>query len=855
MSAPTPEDESTWAADLIDGVDNPKTPGQDAGVVAQMRRIAALAAAHRQLQHPQADPQQTAEAQTQTDGFMWGHLRVLGRIGEGSFGTVYRARDEILSRDVALKLLNNEVVAAYRLRSFIEEARRMARVRHPNVLAIHGARTVDGRAGLWCDLLIGETLAEWIDHHPEASTRVRLELCLGMAEAVAAVHRQHLIHGDIKLGNVMVDADGRPILMDFGAGHQLNDGNDAMTSAHAGTPLYMAPEYFREAPLTRAVDVYALGVVMCRLLTGRYRVAANDWAGIEAAHRNSDYLPVQSPSAGLPRALLQLIRHMTRSNPAARPDATAVLQRLQAIRQAPQVRRRRQLLAAVFVALLLGLGGTSWGLYKSQVAQENARLAQQSAEAVNGFLTDMLSSVSVRGAGRDARVADMLSAAVDGLPENGALPPLAQADVLTAVARSYNTLQMPERGLSALNEALRLRRAQAPVASDVLFEMQILKAMLLSQQGRHADVLSLTEPMLAGAPRGSDHWLLAAMQHAAALDKLGQHTAAASEFQSVLSILPRPEDTDNNTGFMVLLEASANALNLGEFERAEALGRRALDWLDVQQKPDEYNRHVALQNLGVVLSTQSRYAEALPLFERAEAMSLKLFGEDNPGHLQNSNNLAIALNELGRHAEALALFEPLLLKLEAVYGVDHAMTLNARNNHAVALTQLHRYEAALAMHLDTLERARAALGARDALVLKIEFNVAELYHLMGQDAAAVRWAQDNVQHMQEVFGDTHLFTLLAKNNLGAGLLGTDRVDEARALYAELVTELAQNYSLDHQMILPVLANHIEALERSGRLQEAAQQRAELLQRQIRVLGEDHPDTRATRAATTRGARP
>jgi hypothetical protein len=148
----------------------------------------------------------------------WGHLVLRRKIGEGAFGEVFHAHDTWLDHPVALKLLKPEIAETDFSNRILHEARRLARVRHPNVVSVHGADKHDGRVGFWMDLIEGDTLADLLARgrlSPGEATHVGQEVCL----ALAAVHRANLVHRDVKAQNVMRAADGgRIVLMDFGAG-------------------------------------------------------------------------------------------------------------------------------------------------------------------------------------------------------------------------------------------------------------------------------------------------------------------------------------------------------------------------------------------------------------------------------------------------------------------------------------------------------------------------------------------------------------------------------------------------------------------------------------------------------------
>jgi serine/threonine-protein kinase len=163
---------------------------------------------------------------------------------------VYRAWDPRLDREVALKLIREQGPRHDSVGSLvIDEGRLLARVRHPNVVTVYGADRIDGRVGLWMEFVRGRTLEAVLrDHGPFGAQEAAL-IGLDVCRALSAVHKASLIHRDVKAQNVMREAGGRIVLMDFGTGREELEGRRAEL---AGTPLYIAPEIFASAPATAA---------------------------------------------------------------------------------------------------------------------------------------------------------------------------------------------------------------------------------------------------------------------------------------------------------------------------------------------------------------------------------------------------------------------------------------------------------------------------------------------------------------------------------------------------------------------------------------------------------------------------
>jgi TolB-like protein/Tfp pilus assembly protein PilF len=220
-----------------------------------------------------------------TDPQFWGPLKILERVGSGRFGTVYRALDPRLDREVALKLLHACGSAeAERASAVVTEGRLLAQIRHPNVVTVFGADSIDGRVGLWMELVSGRTLLQIQREQGVFSAQEAALVGLTLCSALAAVHKKGFLHRDIKAQNVMRETGGRIVLMDFGAGEQLQAGRP-LASRLKGTPVYLAPELLDEREASAASDIYALGVLLFYLVTGGYPFEARDLQALRDAHR------------------------------------------------------------------------------------------------------------------------------------------------------------------------------------------------------------------------------------------------------------------------------------------------------------------------------------------------------------------------------------------------------------------------------------------------------------------------------------------------------------------------------------------------------------------------------------------
>ena len=244
----------------------------------------------------------------------WGRLELFERLGEGTFGEVYRAFDPQLERDVAVKLLHVGKPAEKRV---LDEARALARVHHPNVVIVHDAETHGGRVGLCMEFIRGQTLESLLKTHGKLGSTEATTIGLALCHALGAVHNEGLLHRDIKAQNVMREEGGRVVLMDFGAG-QRRDLADQGPARLTGTPLYLAPEILEGGHATVQSDVYSLGVLLYHLVTNDYPVNGKSLDELKAAHRQGCRVRLRDARPDLPDPFVRVVERAIDPEPSRR---------------------------------------------------------------------------------------------------------------------------------------------------------------------------------------------------------------------------------------------------------------------------------------------------------------------------------------------------------------------------------------------------------------------------------------------------------------------------------------------------------------------------------------------------------
>ena len=250
-------------------------------------------------------------------GARLGVYEVASPLGAGGMGEVYRARDTRLNRDVAVKVLAGEFASDPGRRArFQEEARSVAGLSHPNILALYDVGMQDGVTFMVTELVDGESL-----RHVQLSPRKALEIAAQIAEGLAAAHAAGVIHRDLKPDNVMVTRDGRVKVLDFGLAKLANSAEPELTGAHTeigtivGTAGYMAPEQVRGQAVDARTDIFAFGATLYELLSGKRAFDGETPAEIMTAILRQD--PPELP-ASVPPTARQIAHRCLEKNPQER---------------------------------------------------------------------------------------------------------------------------------------------------------------------------------------------------------------------------------------------------------------------------------------------------------------------------------------------------------------------------------------------------------------------------------------------------------------------------------------------------------------------------------------------------------
>ncbi len=661
-----------------------------------------------------------------------GHFRVAERIGQGGMGTVFRAeRTDGITQTVALKVLRTRDMSGARSIHFTREIRTLARLEHPAVARLIDAGAADdGTLWIAMELVPGEPIDAYCQVRA-TSLRDRVRLLMVLADAVALAHRRFVVHRDIKPSNVLMTRDGSPKLIDFGIAKLLDDRPaDGMPTGDAGalfTPQYAAPEQVSGAPVSAATDVFGLGALGYRLLTGRtiFPEAASPLGYMLAVTQRDP--PLASRAARergavgdarllhgdldsvLAKALSREPTRRYQTADALREDLGRYLEDrpVQACppsmaRSAAKFLRRNALVSGLSALLVLGAASAAlsyvWQARRVSAERDAAQAASARAERINQFLTSMLqASDPAAGGRRDVTVAQVLDKALDEAKGLQAAEPLVAAEALMTVVRADSSLGRFPEALRAVDLAIALKRARS------------------GEERRLANAL-----------------------------------AARAELLWSMSRLPEAEQSAREA--IEFLEKEL----VKDRERAAALGN-------------------ARNKLAVILAHSNREPEAEATY-RAARDDYRAAGVVDVRLASLLNDWAALLGSEGRDTEAWALLEQAMEVVQRAVPADHPVALTVKQNSAGALEALGRRDEAVELYRQVISARERVLGPAHADTLWVKTSLASVLNDLGRHREAAEIAGAAAETSERSLGATHTLTAFAWNALGIAECGRGRFD-------------------------------------------------------------------------------
>lgn len=654
-----------------------------------------------------------------------GPFRLLRLIGIGGMGAVYlaeRSVDNLVHR-VALKVVRGDGTSPAARERFERERQILANLAHPHIGTLfEGGQTADGQPYYTMEFVDGIAIGDYCRDH-ELDLAQRLGLLIDVAGALAHAHHSLIVHRDIKPSNILVTADGRAKLLDFGIAKLIGADGDAATRAAFGpmTPEYAAPEQFRNAPITVSTDVYQFGVLCFRLLTGAlpYRADSGDGLAWAQAVSEEDPMPLSraleetgtrgawGDATALARLKRRLggdldaiVRKALAKSPGDRyPSMDALIADLRAFLDGRPVSARRAGLAYFarrFVTrrpwTAAAAAATASALLAATVfsvqAARRAELQAHRSDVANRFLLttlDLTDRFSGNNRG-DFTLAEVIERAVEQAHVELRDEPEVRADVLLQLSRALQNRGRLDAALKAAREAYALRSGSGvdprdgAAASQQLASVEIESAHL-DEASAH---LARTIALLARAGNPQRALIQAYTSHGKLASMRGDAAASLDWYQRVLP-LRRALDGDHQIDLaMDYGNLGTGLYNLSRFREADEAFMHGIAILHARLGGTHPRIGFLLFGRASALIQLGRFDEARALLDQADGILGSLDGGGNPGAVNTGRSRALLDYYASDYAGALRRVDEALRQTRSASPVSVASNLIFRGRIQLA---------------------------------------------------------------------------------------------------------------------------------------------------------------------------
>jgi eukaryotic-like serine/threonine-protein kinase len=812
-----------------------------------------------------------------------GEFRILSVLGRGGMGIVYEAEQPNPRRRVALKVVARGTrLDELRLRLFRREAETLARLVHPNIAALYEAgRTPDGQHFLTMELVVGQPLGDYVREHmggqhpTQAQLRDRLRLFETICRAVSYAHQKGVIHRDLKPSNVLVVPPTEPTsgasaahrashphsstssvsyrlpqvkILDFGLARIVDTEGPSQPQATVMTELgdirgtlpYMSPEQARadSREIDSRSDVYALGVLLYEMLTGRLPIDTQTGSLVSALHAICEEPPKTlnlSFTGGFrldpdiqtivgkalekdpdrryasADALAEDVQRYLSDQPIlAHPPSTAYqLRKLVARHRFASWTALGVLVLLIGVAVMLGVQDAKIRRARDRAEQEAAR-----ATAINQFLQKTFGAADPwqRGS-RGVSLFDALKQAEGQVHGAFARQPAVEADVLETIAKTYNGLGQFPDAERLQRSALKLRTAAGARQTDAGADTLAALADTLRNESKFDEAVAISREELAIRKRlhGEDDGKTAgAMDNiAAALLRKGEFPEAEKLSAEALRIRRKVYGDKSDEVLASLLTIGQLASAKEDAKREEAVASERLGILREKYGNENVQVATALNDLAVARMRQGDMAEAEKLYNESLAIARRLFGEDHPEVASSMENLGNVMYQTQRAPETIKLLEQVLAIRKRAFGEESEPVSRTLANLATVNMITGNFAAAEPLYKQAYELMSRFLGPENPDVGEVLLGQGRNFHRLGRLAEAERDLRRSLAIRVASFGADS--TQVARAHLYLGRVVTDTKDPKRYPEADDLLEAADaSYRKADGVAAPTTQSAIQA---------------------------------------------
>lgn len=723
-----------------------------------------------------------------------GRYKIRRVLGIGGMGVVYEAEQDRPRRTVALKLMRAGAIAPSLLRRFEQEAEMLARLQHPGIAQIYDAGAVatdSGRQPFFAmELIRGVPL----DQYAEANAldaAARLELFAKVCDAVAHAHQRGVIHRDLKPGNILVDEDGQPKILDFGIA-RATDSDVQATTMHTdagqliGTLQYMSPEQVAgdSSQIDTRSDVYSLGIVLFQLLGSKlpYDVLNRSLPEALDVIRSAEPTHISSINTAYRGDVETIVQKSLEKDPTRRyssasefaadirrhlADQPIIARPPSAMYQLRKFARRHKAATAAGLSIVVALAGAAafssvYAVRATRARNEAVRQAEI-ANAVTAFLNkDLLAAVAPSGSrdagrGRDVKMIDVLEEAIrriDAAAQPGgkfADKPEIEAAIRMALGTTLIKLGDPKRAETQLRRALEASESAAKTNPTTRVEILNNLGGAIFNQHRSVDAMAIySDAVAAGrSALGPSHELVLAAE------------------VGVMNVHWRER----------------------EFPRALELADHIFETRQQTLGADHTETRNADVMRGTILKYLGRFDEAYDIESRELERKKKELGDDHPETLRLANNVGTTLYRKGDFAGAETAWRDVYEKRKKVLGADHHETLTTCLNLGSSLVEQDKSAEAELIYRAGYDALRTRYGPTHERLLSFAFGLANAIRDQGRYDEAEPLFIETIAAREEKSGLASFHTIQVTTGYFDQLMAQDRKKEAERVMSRPIEAL------------------------------------------------------------------
>jgi tetratricopeptide (TPR) repeat protein len=797
-----------------------------------------------------------------------GHIRIVGVLGRGGMGEVYRGFDDKLKRKVAVKAIGTKTRSYPQAKKrFLREARALSQLEHPNICQIYDYIEAKENDYLVLEFIEGKSLHQAIKQGIDKSHKIKI--AEQIANVLAVAHEKGVVHRDLKPANIMITSEGEVKVLDFGLARfvksmpesaepkeekraeplitdidgggeedvtetippqddeefqPLSSGPSVLThktkeGAVIGTPMYMSPEQAQGEGVTTTSDMYSFGLLLQEMFTGQ--------PAYEKTDDKQELLEkvIQSKTktlSGDRSDLTKLINRLKSPAPAARPTAVEAVACLKRLREKPKRIIRRAVVAGfILIAVLVGLKYT----FDLRRERELAIEARDEATDVVSFLVDLF-EVSDPGEaqGKTITAREILGKGAKEVEQVLQGQPLTQAKLLDTIGTVYRKLGLYSEAEPLLRQALSIREEFLGSESIFVAESLLSLASLNERQGKYEEAKELIRHCLVIREKelASDHPDIAECLYTLArihylqfeLDKALSLHQRALEIREKSLGLQHPDTAES------LVALGAIYYSLGQFDESERCYQQALTIRENVLGPNHPDVGRSLSKLAGLNSYLRRFENAETLYRQALENLENTLGPVHPEVANCLNNIATFYYYQRKYAEAEDFYKQALeIRIKSL-GENHPDVAENIENLGILYHVLERYDEAEEHYQQSLALKEKAFGSDHPRLVRCLHNLGLLYQEQGRQDRPEAFFKRALGIVEKSFGPEHVRVIRSLKHLGSFYLGDKDYNVAESHFLRALALSEKEYGPDHVNIAQILIPLGQIMIEKGQYQDA-----------------------------------